>query len=215
MSAYFNPTNPIAIPRLRSHHVRIYPRNMQVCSTNPTSPRAHGPWAQTVLDILYPTPSLAFWLNNQLEHIPLNRLAAARQSCNMCYKRMCDDIHPPKRSVIQPPPPLPRAPTSPGKLKRLPNRLSTRYRYVRSPNMPSAPPPPMGDDICPDCANCEMAVRVMTDGCGHIFGSTCLLKWLWQEKIKCPICHALWFRGVNQQLMYVLLRENWQARKAE
>jgi hypothetical protein len=34
-------------------------------------------------------------------------------------------------------------------------------------------------------------------------------------EIKCPICHTLWFRGVNQQLMYVLLRKNWQARKAE
>jgi hypothetical protein len=156
MSTSFNPTNPNAIPRRRSHHVRIRPRNMQVCSTKPTSPRAHGPWAQTVLDILYLTPSLAFWLNNQLEHIPLNLLAAAHQSCNICYIRMCDDIHPLERSVIQTPPPLPRAPTSPGKLKRLPNRVSTRFWYVRSPNMPSALPPPMGDNICPDLAVCSI-----------------------------------------------------------
>ncbi|KAF2034320.1 hypothetical protein EK21DRAFT_85369 [Setomelanomma holmii] len=201
----FNPTPsiPILIFKRRRHHTHVPRLNMS--DPGPDRPRLYGPHTQSVYDVLFPTPSLVYFLNNRLERVTVRRLRPEHWTCTLCNKCMCDEMHPVLTPTLwRPPIPLPpslppRAPTTICTQRRPPNRLSARGQYVNGPGMPSAPPPPIGEDVCPDRTNCELAIRVATEKCGHVFGSRCLLKVLASGQLKCPLCQTVWLKGLDHE----------------
>jgi hypothetical protein len=160
-------------------------------SSHPLTPTQYGPRPQSVQDLIFPVPSLVNFLNNNLEHIPIDQLGLAHRQCIVCLNGMCDELHrtdPVNSSPTQPP--LTRAPNLPGQ---------PAAEHESEPT----------SDPCPDRSKCEIAVRVTRPGCYHIFGSRCLVTWLRKTRIRRPICDALWYKMDDPSSLGAMLMESW------
>lgn len=213
------------LPPCFSHHIptHIHPSHhapaiMPSRPAHPTIPRTFGPRPRIITDILFPTPSLAYFLANSLERVPIARLSPVHRRCIFCQARMCSEMHlplPRTRPAAPAPdddndndndeepenPPLPPSPSCP--VPKHPR--DTIPRLCVNPAAIVLPPSP-APDTCPDRSRCEIAVRVTMPGCGHVIGSRCLVGWLRLRNIKCPICQTLWFRSDDRSWVLV---EGW------
>lgn len=206
---------------LPSHPHTIHPPHhapsiMSPRPSHPSSPRrTFGPRPRLIIDILYPLPSLAYFLANFIERVPIARLGPIHRRCIFCQTRMCNEMHLP----------LPRHPPAPTDgdneiddegqenppLPPSPSRTVRKHPRDTKPCLPIYPaqiplPPSHTPDTCPDCRRCEIAIRITVPECGHVIGSRCLVGWLRPRNIKCPICQTLWFRSEDRSWVLV---EGW------
>jgi hypothetical protein len=136
----------------------------QIVTTPPVYASQFGPRPQCVHDTIFPTPSLANFLNNNMERVPIDRLGAVYQTCIVCSTSMCDRLHyfqsPRCRQVLKP------YPTQA-------YQEALRHQNAKTPPQAASEPT---DDRCSDASRCEVAVRVTRPGCRHVFESRCLMR---------------------------------------
>lgn len=149
--------------------------------------------ARIVDECIFPTPSLAYFLNNNL--IPWSN-DEGRLRCSYCSRPTCDNIH---LAVMPTPAP------SPEQVRRI--HKSQKSHRLQKPHRSALP---SDDDECPDCARCEVALQVTAPGCGHVFGSKCLSERMFaMEKPCCPICHTRWYVHKDPWYTKSVMRESW------
>jgi hypothetical protein len=168
--------------------------------SRPSTPPQFGPRYQSVHDTIFPTPSLANFLNNNIERIPIHRLSYIHQTCIVCSAPLCDRPHylPYPLSKKVPPP----APTQA-------HKEALKEQQRRSRRSPRQPAPEPTVYLCPNQGRCELAVRVTTKNCFHVFGTHCLVEWIRKRRIRCPICNTLWFKMEEKVAYRTMLIENW------
>jgi hypothetical protein len=88
----FHYISPITIQRLTSCYRRSLIRPI-MSPPRPSTPPQFGPRPQCVHDTIFPTPSLANFLNNNIERVPIDRLGTIHQTCFVCATSMCDRLH--------------------------------------------------------------------------------------------------------------------------
>jgi hypothetical protein len=180
---------------------------MTIAPLGPLSSQPLTSRARIVDDCVFPIPSLAFFLNNNL--IPRSNYEG-RLKCSYCSRQTCGNIH---LAMLPTPAPSPEQvirPTQRIHKPRKPNRSHKPHESHESHELAL----PSDDDECPDRARCEVALQVTTPGCGHVFGSKCLSEKICTiGKSCCPICHTQWYVNEDPWYRKSVMRESWPNRQ--
>lgn len=195
-------TRPIPISERAQRPQRAISDSSLRRNPKPTTQRPCGPHAQTVDDLIHSPPNFAYFLNTYVQPTRASQLGIGCQDCCGCHKHMCDEIHIPLPCSPYQPTPLVLPTQNPGRIQCLPNRKPVK-QWLNGPDAPST------RDVCPDRTNCEVAVKITTPGCGHIFGSRCLAGWLTFARANCPICGTVWYVDKEPAERPSVMREAW------